>query len=120
MKETSIIAIWITLATCCRIGEILRARWSHFDRNRKIWEIPAEHSKNEKEHTVFLSDFAFCLFQRLQAITGNRDWCFPTKEKNSHICVKTITKQVSDRQRKKDPHNKRAQETDILILSKGI
>lgn len=120
MKDTSIIAIWIILSTCCRIGEILRARWSHFDMNRRTWEIPAGHSKNEKEHTVFLSDFTFDLIQKLQAITGYSEWCFPTKEKNSHICVKTITKQVSDRQRKGNPYTKRAQQTDILILSKGI
>lgn len=48
------------------------------------------------------------------------EWCFPTKEKSSHICVKTITKQVSDRQRKGNPYTKKAQQTDIPVLSKGI
>lgn len=120
MKETSIIAIWITLATCCRIGEVLRARWSHFDIKKRTWEIPAEHSKNEKEHTVFLSNFAFGLFQKLQSITGNSEWCFPTTRKNSHVWIKTITKQVADRQRKGDPRTNGAQQTNILMLSKGI
>lgn len=99
MKETSIIAIWIAMATCCRIGEVLRARWLYINLEKRIWTIPAEHSKNEKEHTLFLSNFAFSQFQKFYSITGNSEWCFPTKRNNSHICPKTATKQVGDRQR---------------------
>jgi len=120
IKETSIIAIWITLATCCRIGEILRARWSHVHWDKKIWRIPAEHSKNEKEHIVFLSNFAFEQFQNLYLITGIGEWCFPTQRKNSCICSKTVTKQVSDRQRTGPPLSNRSKQTSALLLSKGI
>lgn len=120
MKETSIIAIWITLATCCRIGEILRSRWLYIDFERKIWTIPAELSKNEKEHTIFLSDFAFSQFQKLYAITGDSEWCFSNLRNNSHICPKTITKQVGDRQRSNAPFSNRSKQTSALSLPKGI
>lgn len=120
MKETSIIAIWITLATCCRIGGILKAQWTHIHWGKKIWEIPAEHSKNGKEHTIFLSGFAFEQFQKLYAITGENEWCFPTTRKSSCVCPKTITKQVADRQRSDGPLSNRSQQTNALSLSKGI
>lgn len=120
MKETNVIAIWITLATCCRIGEILKSRWLHVDFEKKIWIIPSEHSKNEKEHKVFLSNFAFNMFQKLYAITGNSEWCFSNTRNNSHICPKTVTKQVGDRQRIDLPLKNRSQQTNVLSLPKGI
>lgn len=41
-------AIWIALSTCCRIGELLSARWEHISLEHSTWLIPAEHSKNGK------------------------------------------------------------------------
>ena len=54
---TSEAAIWIALSTCCRIGELLAARWEHIDLKQGIWLIPAENSKNGKAHTITLSPF---------------------------------------------------------------
>ncbi|MCE5294312.1 MAG: tyrosine-type recombinase/integrase [Chlamydiales bacterium] len=120
LTETSIIAVWITLATCCRIGELLKARWAHLDLECKLWRIPAENSKNEREHIIYLSKFALTHFARLFLITGEGEWCFPACRGNGHICPKTITKQVADRQRYSAPHANRSKRTDALILSKGI
>ncbi len=120
MEKVSVIAIWITLATCCRIGELLKAKWSHIDWVKKTWRIPSEHSKNEKEHIVFLSEFSLKYFQNLQAITGDGEWCFPASRKNSHVCSKTITKQISDRQRNGQPYSNRSKQTMALTLSRGI
>lgn len=120
MAETSIFAIWIALSTCCRIGELLRARWANVDFERKTWLIPAKHSKNKKEHIIFLSDFTMAQFRNLHEITGEGEWCFPASRGAGPVCSKTITKQVADRQRCNTPYSKRSKQTHALLLSRGI
>lgn len=120
MAETSIIAIWIALATCCRIGELLKARWSHVALDRGLWRIPAENSKNKREHTVFLSSFAIGQFKKLCEINGGNEWCFYSIRTENCICSKTISKQVADRQREGNPHSGRSKNTKSLILSRGV
>ena len=44
-------AIWIMLSTCCRIGELTRARWENIDLANRTWLIPAENAKNGRSHT---------------------------------------------------------------------
>lgn len=51
-------AVWLALATGCRIGELLRAEWKHVRLNAGEWFIPADNSKNGKPNTIYLSDFA--------------------------------------------------------------
>lgn len=120
MADTSMLAVWLALATCCRIGELLRAKWSDVHFQRRTWCIPSENSKNEKEHVIFLSDFAIEQFHKLKAITGGGEWCYPASRGTGHICPKTITKQVADRQRSGDPLSNRSKQTDALILSRGV
>jgi len=120
MTEISIIAIWITLATCCRIGEVLKARWSHVDLERKVWRIPAENSKNGREHLVLLSPFVTSHLRQLHTITGGGEWCCPASRKNSHVCPKTITKQIVDRQRSTSGHANRTKNINGLSLSRGV
>lgn len=119
MTQVSEMAIWIALSTCCRIGELLKARWSHFDWKQKTWRIPTENSKNEKEHIVFLSDFSLTQFEKPYEVSGGAEWCFPGRT-NNHICPKTITKQVADRQRDGTRYSNRSKQINILILSRGV
>jgi integrase len=96
---TSQAAIWIALSTCCRIGELLAARWEHVDLAKRTWTIPAENSKNKKAHMIALSDFAMQQFLRLREITGDSSWCYPNTDNSGPVCPKTVTKQIGDRQR---------------------
>ncbi|MGF6931978.1 integrase [Paraburkholderia sp. UCT70] len=47
-------AVWVMLATLTRIGELTRARRAAIDLAAGTWIIPADHSKNAKEHTIYL------------------------------------------------------------------
>lgn len=120
MAETAIFAVWIVLATCCRIGELLKARWDHVDLERKCWRIPAENSKNKREHIVYLSSFALHYFLKLKELTGVGEWCFPASRKSDYLCSKTVTKQITDRQRNSEGHKNRSKQTGALQLSRGI
>lgn len=99
------IALWLCLGTLCRIGELLMARWEHVDLEGGVWFIPRENVKGRRgkkqEHYVFLSDFSRRQFEALKRITGESEWCFPSKNKKdqeTHVCPKSVSKQVGDRQ----------------------
>ncbi len=114
-------ALWLVLATGCRIGELLSAEWKHVNSESGVWIIPAENSKNGKPHTVYLSDFAIAYFKELRAINGSSPWCFPNRLGDKHVCVKTVTKQLGDRQRNGDtkPLSRRSLQTNALSLCGG-
>lgn len=111
-------AIWLMLSTCCRVGEISRARWEHVDFSARTWVIPVEHSKNEKAHVVYLSDFALRQFEGLRALSAGDAWIFPARGGESHVCTKSITKQVRDRQRTEAMTN-RTKAAGVLLFSGG-
>ena len=111
-------AIWIMLSTCCRVGELSKTRWEHVDLESRQWSIPVENSKNEEPHTVFLSNFANQRFQELRSITGNSDWCIPSRNDADHACPKSIAKQIRDRVRSK-PLANRTKLAGTLLLPGG-
>jgi integrase len=113
-------AVWITLATGCRIGELLRAEWKHVRFDAGEWYIPADNSKNGKPNTIYLSDFAQNQFIALREINGGSPWCFPNRDDSGHVCVKTVTKQLGDRQRgEASPMSGRSSHTNALVLQGG-
>ena len=119
MERSTELAIWIMLSTASRVGEIIQARWEHIDLNAGTWMIPASNAKNDNLHTVNLSSFARRHFEELRSIHHWSDWVMPsTKKKGHHVCLKSISKQVKDRQTD-IPLSRRSKAVDALILSGG-
>jgi len=114
-------AIWIALSTCCRIGELLGARWEHVDLKQGTWLIPVENSKNGKPHTVSLSPFTTQQFERIKQINGKSIWCYPNTDDSGPVCSKTVTKQLGDRQREpgKGVMSNRSAKAQALVLPGG-
>ena len=135
------LALWICLGTLCRIGELLKAQWSHVDLEHGEWFIPRENVKGvrgkKQDHLVFLSPFALRQFRALHALTGTSKWCFPgrvlredehrrsakTQEAvaDKHVHVKSVSKQVGDRQsmfKARKPLSRRRHDNS-LVLSGG-
>ncbi|MDH4555724.1 DUF4102 domain-containing protein [Pseudomonas sp. BN417] len=114
-------AIWIALSTCCRIGELLNARWEHVDLTKGIWLIPAENSKNGKSHSVTLSSFAIRQFEKVRALNGHSAWCYPNTDANGPVSSKTVTKQLGDRQRLPGQNvmSNRSAKAQALLLAGG-
>lgn len=114
-------AIWIMLATACRIGEITRAAWEDVDLDSGIWTIPAENSKNGKPHVISLSRFALDQFKVLRATMDKTSpWVMPARHHSGCVCAKSLAKQVADRQRGSNaPMSRRSPLTDALALPGG-
>ncbi|WP_338585943.1 tyrosine-type recombinase/integrase [Pseudomonas sp. MAG733B] len=118
---TTEVAIWIALATCCRIGELLGARWEDINLESKTWIIPAQNSKNGKPHLIYLSDFAVRQFERVKTINGKSTWCYPNTDNSGPVSSKTVTKQLGDRQRQPDQGvmSRRSAKPNALLLAGG-
>jgi len=114
-------AIWIALSTCCRIGELLGARWEHLNLIKGTWLIPAENSKNGKPHSITLSPFAVRQFEYVREHNGTSAWCYPNTDDSGPVCSKTVTKQLGDRQRQPDQGtmSRRSAKAQALLLPGG-
>jgi integrase len=119
------IALWLCLSTACRIGELLQAEWKHVDLDAGTWFIPVENVKGtrgkKQEHRIYLSDFARSQFRALHAINGKGPWCFPSRDGKTHLDLKTVTKQVGDRQHrfKQRGQLSNRRNDDSLVLAQG-
>uniref|UniRef100_UPI0033402B8C tyrosine-type recombinase/integrase n=1 Tax=Castellaniella defragrans TaxID=75697 RepID=UPI0033402B8C len=129
LKRETQIALWLCLGTLCRIGELLMAKPEHVDLDKGTWFIPRSNVKGRRqqkqEHTVFLSPFTKRLFQELKDLAGDNEWLFPARNKadqESHICLKSVSRQVGDRQTRFKNRSKplsHRQHNDSLVLSDG-
>lgn len=119
LKKSTQAAIWIMLATGCRVGELTRARWEHVDMNLGTWKIPAENAKNGAPLSIALSDFAQRQFDVLKETSEASSWCLPNRKKDDHVCIKSLCKQVTDRQRSKEAMNHRSKKLTALSLPGG-
>lgn len=101
------------------------AKWEHVDLDAGTWLIPKANTKGSRGKTrdqlVFLSDFARSRFNALRSLTGHTPWCFPSRNGQTHVDVKTVTKQVGDRQHRfKDRKTLKGRRNDnTLVLAGG-
>ena len=146
-------AIWLLIATGVRIGELMGASWSEtrntnsktartvelalisiaeanfvkfgtVDLENRCWHIP--DTKNQRSHTIHLSEFAVALFLKLELYRevdeqGNSiPWVFPSRDRQRPVNVKSFGKLISDRQRAPEKQLKgRTKASMSLTLSGG-
>jgi len=67
-------ALELQILTATRPGEVVGATWSEFDLKGKVWVIPAERMKANKEHTIPLSPQAVKLLKEIPRVT---EFVFP-------------------------------------------
>jgi integrase len=123
LKREVQIAMWICLSTMCRIGELLMTEWKHVNFDDRTWFIPKANTKGARgkknDQLVYLSDFSLKFFKELFELTSDSQWAFPARYKDGHVCVKSASKQIGDRQVKFKQRNKKLQyrvENNSLVL----
>jgi integrase len=65
------------LHTMVRPNEAACTRWDEIDLENMLWVIPAERMKMKREHVVPITRQAAELLERLQPISGHREFVFP-------------------------------------------
>jgi integrase len=111
-------AIWIMLSTLCRVGELSKAQWKHVNFDAKTFYIPIENSKNDKAHTIYLSNFALSQFRRLSEYSQSDTWLYPNTKDTSSVCEKSISKQIDGRQNG-TVYSNRSKANQALVLQGG-
>lgn len=124
MSTTNAAATWLLLATGTRVGEAMGARWDDVDMVARTWYLP--DTKNQRDHTIHLSDFAL---RQFDILASTRDigpdgalvpWVFPATDRERPVCVKSFGKQLADRQRPADRRmSGRTKKTESLALPGG-
>ncbi len=69
------LALEFTILTAARTGEVIGANWDEIDLDGKVWTIPPERMKAEKEHRVPLCTRAIEILNELQKLGG--EYVFP-------------------------------------------
>ena len=71
-------ALQLMAFTFCRTGEIRFAEWKEFDFEDKLWRIPGERMKMNRDHLVPLSKQAIAVLEKLRAYSGSGQYVFPS------------------------------------------
>ena len=90
-------AIWLSLLTFTRPGEIRQAQWSEISPSEQQWTIPAAKMKMRRDHMVPLSKQALAILNEQKEETGhlNTDWVFPSQARPK-VCMSdgTVNKSI--------------------------
>ncbi|MBI0421280.1 tyrosine-type recombinase/integrase [Acinetobacter sp. ACIN00229] len=99
-------ALEFAILTACRSGEVFGALWKEIDFKNKIWIIPKERMKADKEHRVPLSEAAIRLLEQLYQETHPQpdDFIFPAPRGGmlSGMSLTTLIKRMHDKKLKED------------------
>jgi integrase len=64
--NTSARALEFAILTAARTGEVIGATWNEFDLDKRIWVVPGERMKANREHRVPLSSAVVSLLEDLK------------------------------------------------------
>lgn len=95
-KGISSKALEFAILTACRSGEVFGAMWKEIDFKNKIWIIPKERMKADKEHRVPLSQVAIRLLEKLyqEAHPQPDDFIFPTPRSGEMLSDMSLTAMI--------------------------
>lgn len=68
----------LLVMTFVRPGELRNAVWSEIDWSQKLWRIPAERMKMDRDHVVPLAQQTMAILEELKDLTGHSDYIFPS------------------------------------------
>jgi integrase len=78
------LALEFTILCASRTSETIKATFDEFDLGSKVWVIPAERMKADREHRVPLSDRACAIVKRM-ANSAENDFVFPGRKQDSSL-----------------------------------
>lgn len=76
-KVTRFLIEW-QLHTMVRPNEASGARWEEIDLKNKVWTIPPQRMKKNREHVVPLTDQTIAILAAIKPISGHREFIFPS------------------------------------------
>jgi integrase len=97
-ESTSAKALEFLILTAVRSGSVRMAAWSEFDLDKKLWVIPAEHTKARLEHRVPLQPQAIKLLKSIPVMAGtNIVFTSPTGKALSDMALSQLMRGMRER-----------------------
>ena len=90
MSPETKLVLKLQIVTAQRKGEVVCAEWSEFNLVDGFWTIPAAKAKNKQTHRVPLSSLAIELLADVKKLSGDSQYLFPAKLKNTHIARTSV------------------------------
>jgi len=91
-------ALEFLILTAVRSGSVRMAEWSEFDLDKKLWVIPAEHTKARQEHRVPLQPQAIKLLKSLPVMAGtNIVFASPSGKALSDMALSQLMRGMRER-----------------------
>ena len=91
-------ALEFLILTAVRSGSVRQAEWQEIDFERKLWIIPAEHTKAKQEHRVPLQPQAIKLLKSLPKLAGsNIVFPSPTGKALSDMALSQLMRGMRER-----------------------
>ena len=91
-------ALEFLILTAVRSGSVRMAEWSEFDIDKKLWVIPAEHTKARQEHRVPLQPQAIKLLKSLPVMAGtNIVFASPSGKALSDMALSQLMRGMRER-----------------------
>jgi integrase len=66
-------ALEFAILTAARTGEVLGVSWGEIDLTAKVWTVPADRMKANREHRVPLSDLALAVLEKVRPLVLMKD-----------------------------------------------
>jgi integrase len=82
----------LILLTAQRPGEVASMEWDHVDLDARLWRLPAEVVKSDRDHVVHLSEEAVEILKFASEHSKGRRYVFPSKrEKGNPTGTQTLS-----------------------------
>jgi integrase len=89
-------ALRFAILTAARTNEVLGAKWNEIDFASKVWTVPPERMKGEREHRVPLPDGALSVLEAMR-IVRKSDYIFPGNRRSkplSNMCMLMLLRRM--------------------------
>ena len=88
-ESVAALALRFLILTAARTGEVIGARWSEIDIEERLWTVPPERMKAEKEHRVPLTEEAFAVLEKVRGL--DPEFIFPGQKRGKGLSNMAMT-----------------------------
>lgn len=91
LNRQTYLAVNFMMLTFVRTSEMIKAEWSEFDFENRVWLIPAKRMKMNKDHIVPLSRQSLEILEELREIHHHPKYVFPSRiNRDNHMSNNTV------------------------------
>jgi integrase len=84
-EDLSRLALDFTILTVARTSETIGCRWPNISFAKRLWTVPPDLIKGQKEHRVPLTAPVIAILKKLSKLKRDDDFVFPGPKKGKHL-----------------------------------